>query len=952
MKPERWKKIETICQKAMTLQGEERTTYLQNCYGDDGDLLKEVMSLLDQEDSGLLHEPLVQIQSSFMFSDNEKLADRVVGPYKLIRLLGTGGMGNVYLAVRNDEQFERFVALKVIKEGVVSDDILSRFFEERQILASLNHPNISRLFDGGTTENGLPWFAMEYVEGIPITDYCERQNSTLNAKLDLFLNVCSAVQYAHQNLVIHRDLKPANILITETGQPKLLDFGIAKLVDLEQEPGVTRYQNRLMTPEYASPEQVKQEPVSTVSDVYSLGVLLYELLTGELPYHFEKRSPAHIEEVISNQEPEKPSGILRDSNLKGDLDNIILKALKKNPGERYSSAEQFAEDIRRNQRVLPILAQNNSFFYRSGKFIRRHGWGVAASVVIALLVIMFAITTYIQSEAIEARAIEVENQRDRSEQVVDFLINLFEASDPAHSGGETITAIELLERGSMRIEEELGEQPEMQAEMRHVMGRVYESLDLNDEAERLVSSALNARRKLHGAVHTDVATSQDLLAELWRGQGKYMAADSLHRATLAMRKDLLGESHPDVAVSQEHLALVLHDQGDYEEAETLYRKALSIRRAHFGSARSDVATNLYNLAWVLHDQGSYDEAESHYREALAMWSELTDGEHPGEAATLNNLGWLMHDMGEYEEAEAILRQALALRRKLLGNQHSSVAQTLSTLAQTLRAKEQYGEAEGLYREALAVYRNQLGDEHAYVAGALNNLALLLQDTGDLVAAEKYLVEALAIQRKIHGDTHPYVAASLSNLGSLLGNRGDFEKAIQMFEEVFTMDLKLYGENHHYIATDFLNIAELKFKQEKYQQADSLFARALGIYRNTLPEEHPNIVKAQMRLGRTHMAQGKFEQAAPLFKKALEIRQKKFGDTDKRTMEAQLAFAGSLTELKQFTEAELLLNYSYTVLQKTPGESSGLIPLTQKALVDLYEAWGFPSKANPYRAKAN
>ncbi|NBC64355.1 MAG: tetratricopeptide repeat protein [Bacteroidetes bacterium] len=846
MKPERWKKIETICQEAMTLRGKERTTYIENSCAGDPDLFEEVKSLLEHEDPDWMEAPLVEVQSSMLFTDEEKAEQQNIGPYRLIRKIGSGGMGHVYLAVRNDQQFERLVALKVIRSGVVSDDILSRFYEERQILATLNHPNIARLFDGGTTADKLPWFAMEFVKGTPVTDYCERHQSTLDERLDLFLEICSAVQYAHQNLIVHRDLKPANILITETGRPKLLDFGIAKLMDFEQSPGVTQYQNRLMTPEYASPEQVRSESISTVSDLYSLGVLLYELLTGDLPYHFDKRTPASIEKTITNQIPVVPSKKENTLHSKGDLDTIILKALKKDQSKRYSSVEQFADDIRRYQKSLPVIAQKDSISYRAGKFFRRHTIGAAASAVIAILVISFATVTYFQALAIEERAIEAENERDRAEQVIDFLVTLFEASDPAQSAGETITAQELLERGSKRIEEELGEQPQMRAEMEHVMGRVYSSLDQLRQAENLVRSSLNTRRELFGMNHSVTATSQDLLAELLRKQGKYRAADSLHRETLSVRNKLFGSTHPDVAASQEHLAWVLHDQGKYEEAEYLYRKALAARRAYYDSAHANIATNIHNLAWVLHDQGKYEEAESLYREALTMRRQLTGEEHPAVAESLNNLGWLLNDQGNLDEAESILREALRLRRKLLGNEHSSVAQTLSTLAQTLRAQRDYDEAEKMYREALTVYRSQLGNEHSYVAGALNNLALILQNKGDLDEAENRYREALDIQRNIHGESHPYVVASMSNLGALIRDRGEFEEAEKIFEDVLSIDRNLYGEDHRYIADDLQNLAELKYQQGKFEQAVPLFEQALEIYSTSLPDKHSSINRASSK----------------------------------------------------------------------------------------------------------
>ncbi|MDZ7720223.1 MAG: serine/threonine-protein kinase [Balneolaceae bacterium] len=604
MKPERWKKIETICQEAMTLSGEERTTYIENSCAGDPDLLDEVNSLLAQETSGWMEEPLVDMQSSLLFTDEEKANEQVIGPYRLIRKIGSGGMGHVYLAVRNDKQFERFVALKVIRKGVISDDVLTRFYEERQILASLNHPNIARLFDGGTTEDDLPWFAMEFVEGTPVTDYCKRHQSTLEERLDLFLEICSAVQYAHQNLIVHRDLKPANILITEAGRPKLLDFGIAKLMDLDQKQRKAQYQNRMMTPEYASPEQVRNEPISTVSDLYSLGVLLYELLAGDLPYHFEKRTPANIEKTICNQIPEIPSKIKGAIHSGDDLDAIVLKALKKDPTERYSSVEQFADDVRRYQKTLPVVAKKDSISYRSGKFIRRHTIGIAASAVIALLVISFASVTYIQSKAIEERAIEAENERDRAEEVSRFLIDLFESVDPSEAQDQSLSAVELLHRGAGRVETELNDQPDLQSELYLVVSDVYESLGLYRQGFEMAEKALQLQRKLYGEIHPDIARSLNSLGWLQYQIGNYDRADSLLNAALTMRKQLFDHENLEVARTLNDLAVLKQSMSDFQATDSLLSKALEIRRSVVGESHESVGVALSNYAalkWRMND---------------------------------------------------------------------------------------------------------------------------------------------------------------------------------------------------------------------------------------------------------------------------------------------------------------------------------------------------------------
>ncbi len=724
MKFEQWEKLETVCNEALRREGEERTTYLDNACAGDMKFLEEVKSLLGLQDDTRLQEPLVQFQSSFVFSDDQSLSDQTIGPYRLIKTIDSGGMGQVYLAVRNDEQFERFVALKIIRKGAVSDDLLERFYSERQMLASLNHPNIARLFDGGATEEGAPWFAMEYIEGQPITEYCKRHHSNLEEKINLFLKVCAAVQNAHQNLIIHRDLKPANILITPEGTPKLLDFGIAKLTDRQQQAGQTQYQNQLMTPEYASPEQAQNKPVSTASDVYTLGVLLYELLSGSLPYEFEERTPTAIEQTICNTIPKLPSSVSGLKKLRGDLESVVMKALRKKPAERYASVEQLANDLERYQQDLPVLAQKTSFSYRAKKFLYRNKWSAAASAAIAILVISFAVVTFMQSKAIEARAVEAERQRDKAEQVVDFLVNLFKASKPAQSRGEEITARELLERGSERIERELGGQPAMQAEMLSVLAEVHKSL------------------------------------------GQYDQAENLARRALTLRKKIYGDEHRLVAASLNRLALLLQEQGKYDKALKLFEKALVLQWTILGPEHVDVATTLLNLAGVKGGMGKLAQAESLYREALAMRRRLLPADDPDLARAMNNLGELLYLRGEYDEGEKLLRNAIVVFEAAYGRLHPDVAIVMNNLAAHLAKTGRMSEAESLYRESLAIERSLLDEGHPELGTSLNNLAALLRKNGKPKEAESLFREALVIIKAAFGPDHPITASIHNNIAWL------------------------------------------------------------------------------------------------------------------------------------------------------------------------------------------
>lgn len=815
----------------MTLQGEERTTYLINACADDKDLLDEVLSLLEQEDSEQLLEPLVQIRSSLLFSDDSS-GDQLIGPYRLIRLLGTGGMGHVYLAVRNDEQFERFVALKVIKEGVVSDDVLSRFMGERQILASLNHSNISRLFDGGTTDSGLPWFAMEYVEGTPITEYCERGHLTLDKKLDLFLKVCSAVQYAHQNLVIHRDLKPANILITENGHPKLLDFGIAKLMDLEQDPGVTQYQNRMMTPEYASPEQVKHDPVSTVSDVYSLGVLLYELLTGTLPYQFGKRSPAHIEDVISNEIPPKPSGISGKTRLKGDLDNIILKALRKSPDERYSSVEQFAQDIQRYQNALPVTAQKDSFSYRTGKFLQRHKWSVAVSAAVSILILSFATVTYIQSKTIGARAIEAENERDRAEEISNFLVDLFASVDPSEAQDESLTAIELLHRGAERVETDLSDQPDLQANLFLVISEVYESLGLFDEGISMAENALAVQRAYFGDASLEAATSLNAIGWLNHERGNFDAADSLLQSALQMRYELLGSNHLDVARTLNDLAVLKQSQGDFAATDTLLLQSLDIRRKLLGADHESVGITLSNYAALQYVMGDLEGAIESMDEVLRNFRINFGEKHLRIAVALNNLGAFLSANKELEKAEAVYREALQIRYDLVGEEHPSVAYSLAHLGNLLREKKEYSEAEEMILKSLNLRKKLLGEGHIVVGHSYRTMGILYFERGDYDEAERYFTLALNTFRNLFPDGHTDNAEILHLLGEVYLEMNDPVRAEPVFREAMETRTRFYAEGDTRTAESMIKLGVSLVGRGEYIESKELLSWGIEIINNS------------------------------------------------------------------------------------------------------------------------
>lgn len=899
-------RLERLFRAAWMHPPEERAAFLDAACADDFALRREVEGLLDAATDADASAFLSSSVPGLLAASgdgapgrvSDPLLDHLVGPYRVLRPLGEGGMGAVYLAVR-EEPFQQYVALKIVRVGHETPDVRRRFEQERQILASLSHPNIARLLDGGMTEEGRPYFAMEFVEGRPLTAYCDEHRLPIEERLDLFQTVCGAVHHAHQNLVLHRDLKPSNILVATDGADgkptvKLLDFGIAKLLNPTLGPTalpVTRVLP-VMTPQYASPEQVRGEPLSTASDVYSLGVVLYELLTGHRPYRLTTGSAEEVVRVVCEREPERPStraardetlarldgteetitaeavGGARDATperlrrrLRGDLDAIVLKALRKEPRRRYASAEQFGQDLDRYRRGLPVLAHRDSRSYRLGKLLRRHRVEVAAAAaVLAALVAGLGVALW---QASEARA-----ERDRtalalrqSEEMSGFLMSLFEASDPDEAQGDTLTAAELLERGVRRAEG-LSTEPAVQARMLEAIAQVYNSLGRYDDAVALHERALSLRRGAHGEDHEEVAQSLTYLADALRHQGRYREADAAARRALAIQERVLGPGHPETAVTLGQLSSLAVYLGDLDAAEALARQALAVREQALGPDDPLVGQSWGLLGQTIRRKGDVVGTEEAFRRALAIARQHYGTEHPDVAEAMLQLAYTLRDTDRLEESEPLHRQALDIRRRTLGEGHPMAAYATGDLAYLLSRMERHREALNLYQQQIALLEGTLGPEHPAVLSSVGAFGQALLRAGRLNEAEAMVRDALDRTQRLRGPDHPALTGHLTGLGSVLQAQGRYEEAEPYFREAIAISETASGSTNTHAALMRGWLATVLAQQGRYPEAEAAFLRAESVFRaRHVSDAHGNVQDLRRRFAEMYDAWGRPEDAA-------------------------------------------------------------------------------------------
>ena len=786
MTPERWQRIQEILDLAVEAPRERRQEIVAAACEGDLNLQQEVENLLDATDEvgDFIEDPLWNLNDPGQGPGSPNIPDQI-GHFRIERLLGRGGMGDVFLASREGDYSQR-VAIKVVREGYRAD-ALSRFYNERQILANLQHPEIARLLDGGALPDGRPYFVMEFVEGEPIDQYCTRHGLSIRERIELFNRVCAVVHFAHQNLVVHRDLKASNILVTPEGRPRLLDFGIAKLLETGKVSNASLTASGLvpMTPANASPEQLLDEPITTACDIYALALLLYRLLAGRPPYRLEGQGFAEMVQVICLSEPKRPSEAALEEDplatppemdpkrravnpeaekkwlhrsLVGDLDAIVMKAMRKEPSLRYGSAAGMAEDLRRYLKGLPVLARKGTWLYNASKFVRRNKWLVA----MLLLVTIFSInTTRLWLDARRERA-QAEMQRERAEtereravQVREFLINLFTATRPDAAGGQDLSAWEILEQGTIQAEEGLAGDPETQVEVWGTLGIVYSEWGLYEKALELKEKALRTRREFRSEEDVELATLINNVAKAY------------------------GELR------------------QYDKAEGFFREVLAIQQ-HLDEEPSTITRAMNNLSNPLIRQGKMQEAERLLQESLLMSEKLggPDG-HRHQILSLQSLAVIHNNLSNFQTAESLSRKALAVHAGQDNPKLTRRASLLGTLGQSLHGLDQLGQAREAFEESLSIRQKILGSEHPKVAKAELKLAALLVDLGQTKRAKEMIEHSLQVLLQSIPEDDWEIAVARSIRGHCLVLEGRFEEAGPLLTESHQLLSETLGKNNSF-----------------------------------------------------------------------------------------------------------------------------------------------------------
>jgi len=961
-------RVKEIFVEAVAEPAEGRSAVISRACAGDSSLRAQVEMLLRHHDEAgqFLGTPNPEEETIYLRSKQTdpgssgegETSGVMIGRYELVKKIGEGGFGTVWMAQQR-EPVTRRVALKIVKLGMDTRQLIARFEAERQALAMMDHPNIARVFDAGATETGRPYFVMELCAGDPIAAYCDDHNLSIPQRLQLFVQVCAGVQYAHQKGIIHRDIKPSNILVsTQDGRPsaKVIDFGIAKATGarLTEKTLFTEHGAMIGTLEYMSPEQAEGSlDIDTRTDVYSLGVLLYELLTGSTPFnakHLRGASHAEIQRIICEVEPPTPSTRLSQSQetlhqvathrqavprrlgtiVRGELDWIVMKALEKDRARRYDTASALALEIERYLNHEPVLAGPPSSTYRMRKFIRRNKLpvGAAAGIVLALatgLVVsdlqrrravraeQLAATRLTETDIARRQALKARDQaidaRDESDQVIQFLKEMLAAADPSHQGKD-VTVREVLDRSAETIGEKFANRPLVEARLRDTIGWTYKELGFLKAAQRhLDASAAIYTREL-GPSDLLTLSARGNLASVLVDQGAFEASEASLRTTVQAHRQILGPEHQDTLKLMVCLGNAISFQGRNAEAEPIFREVLKIQTRVWGEQHPELFPAMLNLATCLHGQGRYAEAEAINRKVMNTALRVLGQEHSHTLAGMDGLCGDLHRQEHFAEAEELTRGLLIVKRRVLGEEHPSTLMSISNLAALVHDQRRYAEGEVLARQALELYRRVMGDEHPNTLSTMGTLANCLSAQGNFSESEELIRQSLAIQQRVLGDEHPGVLIAMHNLAGTLASQGKLDEAEALMRKTLELQRRVLGNAHPFVGEGLSHLADTLIRRGALQEAEILCRELVEFWDRTLPPDHWKRHKAAMLLGHT------------------------------------------LARLGRFSEAESLLLRSNEGLRADSNASPRTRILVTSYLLQLYESWGAAEPGKGYDLKAD
>jgi eukaryotic-like serine/threonine-protein kinase len=875
MDSSRWQSVQALFHEAAGLPESEQRAFVDSRSSGDAALAADVMALLEEDARGssMLDRDISYVADQILNSDDANAAAlKDFGPYRGIRPLGEGGMGVVYLAEREDLGTK--VAIKILRDAWLSPARRARFASEQRTLAQLNHPAIARLYDADTSPDGTPFFVMEYVEGIPLNQYCKQHNCTVAERLRLFRDVCQAVLYAHQNAVIHRDLKPSNILVKADGTVRLLDFGIAKQIEtLGNSAEQTITALRMMTPAYAAPEQIRGESVGILADVYSLGVVLYELLAGRLPFNVTNCTPAQAEKILAEQQPSKPSAAHAENASESadstdfasgmgrtawtDLDVLCLTAMHKDPQQRYQSVEAIIRDVDHYLKGEPLEARPDSWRYTAGKFVGRN-WK-ALSAAAAVLAILAALVVTYTVKLTRARNAALA-QAARTERIQTFMLNLFQGGDPSAGPAKDLRVVSLLDGGAQNARS-LDAEPAAQADLYDTLGNINEKLGRLDEANKLLESALEERKATFGPDSKEAAESLLALGALRDTQAQFDEAEKLTREALDIYKRRLPPKDPAIGKAMLQLGGVFEDRGEYPQSIATLEKAVEFFSAP-GAPQTDLADSLHELADANYYAGNHAVSEDINLHALNLYKDIYGERHPRVADILINLGAIKLDAGHYVEAEQYDRQALEIVQNWYGKDNVATATDLTILARALVYEARYDEASSLLQQSLAIKEAAYGKVHPSVASTLNELGSVeLKQGKNYAAAEAYFTRMADICRQVYGEHHYWYATALSNIGSVYTAQKEWARA----EKQYRMVIPIYTEAQSATSTN-TGIARIKLgrtllRQNRYAEAETETRAGYDILIKQMDPKVSWMVNARQDLVEEYKALKKTDDAA-------------------------------------------------------------------------------------------